>query len=356
MNKITHGNWTTIDKPIGYDEDIDHDLIYLRQVNNLPNDKMDIHNQCYVPEHTINIDHKGRIFVCNCDGWLPYPVGHVLDFNSVTEIFNSNGAKLINKSIIEKKYTYCSTESCGIKYKKTYKSNNSILMSIGIDIGCNLSCPSCRERVILNNSEEYVNERISWVERICSWIEKSTDKKFNVTLGSNGDPFVSAVYLNFLKKINAFDNIQLTVKTNGLFVKNRLLPTLLPKITSLSISIDAASKKTYELVRRGATWEKLLENLEYCKILNRVYNIKLTANFVVQKSNFTEMKDFVHFCRNYNMSINFSHLSDWGTWHTFSDHCVHVENSPHYNQFKEILSDSLFNSDDINMGILKFCT
>jgi len=353
MNKSTHGNWTTINKPDGYDEDINHDLIYLRQVNNLPSDKIDILAHCYVPEQTINIDHKGRIFICGCDGWLPYPVGHVLDFNCISEIFNSEVAKLIHKSIIEKKYTYCVTTSCGIKNKKSNKHTNSIQLSVGIDIGCNLSCPSCRERVILDNSEEFINERTTWVERISSWIEISNDKIFNIIVGSNGDPFVSAVYLNLLKKINEFENIRLTIKTNGLFIKKRLTPTLASKVSNLSISIDAASKNTYEVVRRGASWETLLENLEYCKLLNITHNIKLSANFVVQRSNYTEMKDFVYFCRNYNMSASFSHLSDWGTWHTFSDQCVHIAESPYYNKFNEIISDPLFDSDDVSMGILK---
>ena len=353
MNKPTHGNWTTITKPDGYDQDVNHDLVYIRQANNLPSDKIDILAHCHVPEQTVNIDHKGRIFICNCDGWLPYPVGHVLDFNCISEIFNSQVAKLIHKSIVEKKYTYCVTTSCGIKYKKSNTYTNSIQLNIGIDIGCNLSCPSCRERVILDNSEEFINERNTWAERVYSWITKSPDKTFNVTVGSNGDPFVSAVYLNFLKKINECENVRLTIKTNGLFIKKRLIPTLVPKVASLSISIDAASKDTYESVRRGGSWEALLENLEYCKLLKSDHNIQLSANFVVQKSNYIEMKDFVHFCRNYNMSINFSHLSDWGTWHTFSDQCVHDVKSPHYDKFKEIINDPLFDSDDISLGVLK---
>jgi MoaA/NifB/PqqE/SkfB family radical SAM enzyme len=353
MNKVTHGNWITITEPEGYGKDFDHDLKYLRKTNNLPSDKTDIRLHCYVPWQTINIDHKGRIFLCNCDGWLPYSVGHVLDFNSIDEIFNSDTAKLIHKSIIEKKYTYCVTNSCGIKNKNYRKYENSIDLMIGLDPGCNLSCPSCRERVILDNSKEFVDERNLWSTRICSWIAGATNTNFNILVGSNGDPFVSNVYLNFLNLIDKFENISLSIKTNGLYIEKRLTFTLQTKVKLLSISIDAATKNTYELVRRGANWNTLLKNLEYCKSLKENQNIQLIANFVVQKSNFIEMKDFVHFCRNYNMKISFSHLSDWGTWHVFSEQCVHTKESPYYAELKEILKDPIFNGDDISMGILK---
>ena len=81
--KKTHGNWTTIDQPAGYLDDIDHDLKYHRKNNKLPSDKINISNSCNIPLATINIDHKGRVFLCSCDGWLPFSIGHVTDFSSI---------------------------------------------------------------------------------------------------------------------------------------------------------------------------------------------------------------------------------------------------------------------------------
>lgn len=349
MSKLTHGNWTTISMPDGYDTDFDHDLKYIRSANSLPQEKIDITNSCNVPWTAVTVDHKGRVFLCLCDGWLPYSAGMVDNFSSIDEIFNSQVAKEIQKSIIEKKYTFCAVDSCGVRTKSKWHPGNTIFLNIGVDIGCNLSCPSCRERVILDTSEEYLAERYKWIDSIISWIRNSPDKRFDVTIGSNGDPFVSNVYLRCITEIQDLKNVNLSIKTNGLLAKYQLRKLdNIDNIKSLSVSIDAGSKEVYEKVRRGARWETLIDNLEY---LSSLTHINKTANFVVQKLNFKDMKNFVELCRSYNMHSNFSHLSDWGTWHNFHEQCVHVPSSPHYAELKEILQDPIFRT--ANLGILK---
>lgn len=328
MTKPTHGTWNIKTRPANWD-DFDHDIKYKQQLDNLPRVKTGISNHCYKPFNTLNIDYKGRVFHCDCDGWLPFSSGKVLDFNSIDAVMQSIELQEIQNSITDRTFKFCDIRYCGIEKKSQGTPDTNIHLHLGIDNGCNLSCPSCRERVIFDASPEYVNEKNQWVDQIVEWICNS-ERKFYITIGSNGEPFASPVYLYLLEQIQDLDNISLTVRTNG-----TLKLSMLPKtLTDLYISIDAGSKEVYEQVRRGARWESLLKNLEYLKELNQ---ISVTANFVIQKTNLLDISNFVNLCCDYNMKPNYAVLEDWGTWHNFESQCVHLPASPDYKTFIDII-------------------
>ena len=210
-------------------------------------------------------------------------------------------------------------------------------MYVGIDISCNYSCPSCRERIIFDQSTEYINQRINWANSIIKLIKSDPSRNIQVIIGSNGEPFVSKIYLHLINELKKLDNIFFVINTNSSSVidnKNILDESFFKKTTQFSVSIDAAYKSTYEILRRPGKWENLIENLKYIKS----FNIPIRANFVVQKSNFTEMSAFVDFCTEYRMEPSFSLMTDWGSYHNFTEQIVHIPESPHYQEFREVLS------------------
>jgi len=106
------------------------------------------------------------------------------------------------------------------------------------------------------------------------------------------------------------------------------------KVKQFSVSIDAATKDTYEHLRRPGKWENLLKNLNYINS----FDLPVTANFVIQKYNFREMLPFVDFCKQYGMLINFTLMTDWGTYHNVNEQLVHLPESPHYDEFRQIVA------------------
>ena len=72
----------------------DNDLIWIRRSRGLPQPKVIAPNRCEHPWKVTNIDCHGRVFVCLCDEWVPWTVGHVMDFESFDEIFGSVTARL----------------------------------------------------------------------------------------------------------------------------------------------------------------------------------------------------------------------------------------------------------------------
>lgn len=335
--KKTQGSWTTIAMPREYLTDVDQDLTYLRKYHNLPNEKTHINNTCNVPLTTLNIDHKGRVFLCDCDGWLPYSVGHITDFSNLEDVYNASMAKLIIKSVTEQKFTYCSTAACSIEKSSKFKPLSSLTIYLGIDISCNYSCPSCRERIIFDQSSEYLNERKQWADSVINIIKSNPEKRIIVVIGSNGETFVSKVYLHIIKELKNLSHVRFIINTNASSVidhKDLLDDVFFKKVRQFMVSIDAATKETYEKLRRPGKWENLLENLDYITS----FGLPINANFIVQKSNFREILPFVDFCKQYNMTISFTLMTDWGTYHNINEQLVHIPESPYYEEFRHIVS------------------
>lgn len=332
----TGGQWLGKIVPINF-EDADHDLVYTRKAASLPSDKTHIQNRCNMPSTTLSIDYMGRIFLCDCDGHLPFPVGNIRDKTTYDQLLSGDITKSLIRSVSDNKFTYCDTKNCGIQYENKMKPADRLDINLGIDLGCNYACPSCRERIVLDNSFEFVDARKKWIDNIYTLVQSAADRKVSVLIGGNGEPFVSELYIYAFEQLSKLDNVKFSFRTNGskLIKHEELLVEMKDKINSLHLSIDAATKNTYEIVRKPGKWENLLNNLDLIKR----HRLKATASFVVQVDNFKEMPQFVDFCNSYDMIPQFAPLNDWGSWHNFNEHVVHDPESTYYNEFQQIISN-----------------
>jgi MoaA/NifB/PqqE/SkfB family radical SAM enzyme len=96
------------------------------------------------------------------------------------------------------------------------------------------------------------------------------------------------------------------------------LDKILTRIDVLNISIDGATKSTYELLRRGGQFEKLLENLEFIKHYHEQFRIRF--HMVVQKSNWHEMNKMLELADRFNAhEVIFNRITDWNTYNNFHE-------------------------------------
>lgn len=119
---------------------------------------------------TTQLDGRGAVYLC-CPSWLETPVGN-LRHQSVEEIWNSEHAQRIRASIFDGTFSYCNRSRC--PYLQTESGPVSRVESVTdpnlkkviaeratrlpygprkiictYDQSCNLACPSCRDRVIV---------------------------------------------------------------------------------------------------------------------------------------------------------------------------------------------------------------
>ena len=281
-----------------------------------------ITNICPKPFDTVLIDQNGSCFICECTAWLPQSVGN-LHKNSLEEIFHSDTAYHLRDSIDDGSYRYCNEKQCTWIIKgdvRNYQETDPKIKTIrlAIDDSCNLSCPSCRKSVIFHKRGKMLSMRLELADRVNQYLAKHNN--VTVHIGSDGDPFASLVYRHFMRTVPDNDTLRFNLQTNGLLMKKMFgrLDKILTRIAVLNISVDGATKETYELLRRGGRFEKLLENLQFIKDYHEQFRIRF--HMVVQKNNWREMTNMLELADKFNVhEVIFNKITNWNTYENFEE-------------------------------------
>ena len=121
---------------------------------------------------------------------------------------------------------------------------------------------------------------------------------------------------------SAMKNIKnLRFLTNGMLFNERKWNEI-RKFTDakimMTVSIDAATKESYESIRRGGNFDVLQKNMEYAAQLRKKGDLSyLRFNFVVQKMNYKEMPQFVKWGMDLGIDeVFFTKILNWGTYTT----------------------------------------
>jgi MoaA/NifB/PqqE/SkfB family radical SAM enzyme len=276
--------------------------------------------RCPKPFDTVLIDAQGSCYICECTAWLPQSVGN-LHKNTLEEIFHSATANHLRDSINDGTYRYCNQKQCTWIIKNDVRDYKSVTPEIktirlAIDDSCNLSCPSCRREVIFHKKGKMLQMRLSLADRVNEYLQKHDN--IIVHIGSDGDPFASLVYRYFMRTVPQNNNLKFNLQTNGLLMKKMLERTdkILSRIETINISIDGATKDTYEKLRRGGQWEKLLENLEFIKQYHQQFTIKF--HMVVQQNNWQEMIQMLQLADQFQAhEVLFNRITNWNTYENF---------------------------------------
>jgi len=328
----------------------DTGLVWTRQTRRLPRVKTNIApRMCSKPWHEMQLDKQGRVFICGCNGWLPFPVGYITDFETIDQIYQSHNAKIIQQTIIDGTYEFCDTKHCPVTTENCIENfPPRYFIEIGIDESCNLACPSCRKHVIFNDNGDIYNKRLEWVSRINDWISKSPSKNFLLSIGSDGEPFASPLYIDLLKNNSLYKNVKYMIRSNGTLIKRHIDSlNILPHLENIDLSIDAASKEVYEDVRRPGKWNNLLENIDYLIELRKKYEFRIEATFVIQKSNIDDVLNFIDFCQSRKIIPRFHLLQDWASFDNFDEQCVHRPTDKLYKKFLQIIKTPKFRALDV---------
>ena len=284
---------------------------------------------CPRPFDTVLIDKRGSCYACECTSWLPQSIGN-LQVSQLSDIIGSEMHRHLQGAITDGTYRYCNEHQCSyIRGGRLMDSAAQHIrhLRLAIDDSCNLKCPSCRKTMIFHKEGSAYNLGIRLADRINDWLHDH-EHPIQVHIGSDGDPFASLVYRHFMEHTPQRDNIRYSVLTNGLMFRefHQRVPHVIGNLDELGVSIDGATKGTYEKLRLGGRWEKILEGLECMAEQKQKHGFRFILHFVVQKDNYHEMDKIIDLGEQYGADrVWLNKIEDWGTmpdfgsqniWHT----------------------------------------
>jgi sulfatase maturation enzyme AslB (radical SAM superfamily) len=355
-------------------------LFYLDSLLDPENPKYRLQGKiCATPFTRIDVL-EGSSHLC-CASWLPTSVGTLVTASAWQDVWNSEAAQGIRESIHDGSYRYCNKTACpiiqenGLHPASTLASQSSHwadilsnartvlpvgpdLVNLSYDRTCNLSCPSCRLVPFAADEQQRASFDAMQEHSILPLLR---DAKFVYITGS-GDPFASKNFRRLMTQLTAdeYPELRFIIMTNGMLFTPRQwesFPALHNRVHVLKISIDAATGPTHELLRRGARWPVVLENMKYAGELVRSGAIDgFELVFTVQSENYREMGDAVDLAREVGAtSVYFGMMTNWGTFtpEDYRAKAVFNREHPHFEDFIEAMQDIRLQRPEVILGNLR---
>ena len=287
---------------------------------------------CLRPFYSLELNLRGDVSVC-CPAWARGMIGNIKK-KSILEIWNDRPARDMRRMMLEGQWQKICRPTCPVilNYCHTKKKTNlsgpkpsavteEILAEVKagmVELGakptwinfansriCNLNCVMCagscfkEDKILADRAMEEVKSFLPEVRELY--------------LTGHGDPFARQDTRNLLLNLDSslYPELKINLLTNGL-----LLPGYWQKIKDLNfgfinISVDAATKKTYEHVRKNGTWEQLIRAFEVVQA-NRNKFEATYINMTVMRSNFREIPAFVELASRYGFGAGISKVR--GRW------------------------------------------
>ena len=205
-----------------------------------------------------------------------------------------------------------------IKYRKNWidipkkKIVTNFPMHLDIEIAniCNLKCLMCsRTHRVNNNTHEHPSQMDM---ALFKKIVHEASEKGCLSLKFNGDcePLIlQSKFIQMLNYTSKYNFIDLLFGTNATLLSPELSENIInSSITRMNVSIDSPEKNTYEQIRVGAKFEKVMENI--CNFMKIRKSLKkslpfVRAQMVVMDRNQHQTEDFKKLFGNIVDSVGF---------------------------------------------------
>jgi MoaA/NifB/PqqE/SkfB family radical SAM enzyme len=314
-----------------------------------------------------------------CGNWLPTSAGD-LNEQPWEAVWNSQAAQAVRASIHDGSYRHCNKTACPaiqagtlptkaqamaqwpglaalIAEQETEMPRGPEDVNLAYDATCNLSCPSCRTTKVAADSA--TRERYSALQERA--ILPMLREAKSVFITGSGDPFASKNFRQLIERLtpDEYPDLRFRIMTNAMLFTPReweRFPALHRRVQSLQISIDGASAQTHELLRRGARWDVMQENLRFAADLLAEGMVQgLYLSFTVQVDNFHEMGDAVVLADQLNATgLYFGKMTNWGTFtpDEYARKAVFVPSHPQHQAFMAAMADPRLRSPRVILGNL----
>lgn len=191
-------------------------------------------------------------------------------------------------------------------------NSNKRFLQVEMDISntCNLRCRMCYFSL---DKYFYQNPVYMLPQTFHEIGEQIFDFTQSLTLSLGNEPLTSPYFTQLLKISSKFDIPEVNFSTNGILLDREIIDAVIRYgVTEVRISIDGAKRQTFETIRRGASFSKLLKNID--NLVSRKEELGITTpeiriDIVMMEQNVTELEDIVTLASQIGATkLNFCHM------------------------------------------------
>lgn len=263
---------------------------------------------------------------CCC---VPFVIGEMgsVEENTIDEIWNGIVHRIMCLATNNRTYSFCNPDMCPVfigrskdknidlnrKYLEMENKARNLL--VNFDDSCNLRCQSCRNEVKVATGRE-LEKNLRYADMLIDQVLPHVEF---ITMAGTGEVFVGKGYERMYTS-DAMNNIGwIRLLTNGLLFNEKNWKKISDGKTArfiLTVSIDAATKETYEQLRRNGSFDVLKKNMEFASKLRKNGTLAyFRLNFVVQRKNYKEMPLFVQWGKALGVDeVFFTKILNFGTY------------------------------------------
>lgn len=202
-------------------------------------------------------------------------------------------------SIIPKDSLYLQNKSLNeyeIATKKIILDSKPRSLQVVLFDKCQFNCIMCNQKD--KKYDYYLPEKyIEEIPNLLPYLDSIT--------WQGGEVFLWGKFMDIIKNIVNYKQIFQNIITNFQNIDEETIKEL-SQISNLKliISIDSADENTYEKIRRGSSFKKLIKNINLLNKYKQKYNsdIQMHINFVILKENYNEILDIIDFAKKYNFN------------------------------------------------------
>lgn len=159
---------------------------------------------------------------------------------------------------------------------------------------CNLSCIMCQ---IHSQKERHTLKQMP-VNDFDKIVEKLFPALIEVHPTNIGEPMISPWFGYLCRKTEEY-GVLLDITSNGTLMTEENILNILPSLLDIKISFDGIKKETFEKIRKGADFNRLLYNIDnFLKIRKSFYRKPtITLQVTLFNFNYKELPDIIKFAK-----------------------------------------------------------
>ncbi|OGL45672.1 MAG: hypothetical protein A2161_08395 [Candidatus Schekmanbacteria bacterium RBG_13_48_7] len=199
-----------------------------------------------------------------------------------------------------------------IQTHKAYKYMGIRPLSLEMDVTnqCNLRCTMCPFSHNLISKRKREDISIYEFQKIAEQIFPFVNR---LNLSISTEPLLHKQFDELVSITRLYKVPKICINTNGMLMNEKISNLIVDaSFFSVGISIDSATSETYERIRKGGKFDRLLSNIQILGHVKKQKNSYLpfvTLNFVMMRSNISELPSFIRLAHNLNVNgVGASHM------------------------------------------------